>query len=82
MELQIKQSVIEQLYKHVTPVELGINPEVQDEQLVVELQTEQLEIPQLKGHALLVKMWPEIHDEQVLEELQTPQKDIEQLYRH
>ena len=56
MELQIKQSVIEQLYKQSTPAKLGIKSEAHDEQLVVELQTEQLEILQLKGHKLLLRI--------------------------
>jgi hypothetical protein len=46
---------------------------------VVELQTAQLEILQLKGQLLLVSMRLAVHEKQVLVELQTKQFGIEQL---
>jgi hypothetical protein len=46
---------------------------------MVELQVTQLDIEQLKGHKLLLRVWPETHEEQVLVELQTAQFTTEQL---
>lgn len=58
---------------------LGIRPKAHDEQAVIDLQTEQLEIEQLKRHELLLRMLPEAQVTQILVALQAMQLVIEQL---
>jgi hypothetical protein len=56
-----------------------MRPSLQEEQVVVELQTAQLEMLQFYGQLLLVSMRLAVQERQVLVELQTKQFGIEQL---